>query len=277
MNETTITTTSSRVYKGFDWSLWTRAVVAPIGMFTNSINIWVFTSPRLKNTSYKYMLTCSISNLLYLTLAFLTTFASCDCPTSHNYMAVLYLFLFDSISASLAIFEIAAENILSLYTYYTLTNRVHLLTTKFAYKRMVVVLATASILFYLNRPFARTIISRNTIISSSNSLDDADDNNVENYDSTSTTEQLYYSEAYTNFGNSSLNKSISIVQTSIRLLLVVVVLTTLNVLNVIEFRKRFRRDNNVRVAVKTHASIAGIDVFSISLVNTYIGTTPYLI
>lgn len=276
MNETTITTTSSRVYKGFDWSLWTRAVIAPIGMFTNSINIWVFTSPRLKNTSYKYMLTCSISNLLYLTLAFLTTFASCDCPTSHNYMAVLYLFIFDSISASLAIFEIAAENILSLYTYYTLTNRAHLLTTKFAYKRMLVVLGTASILFYLNRPFARTIISRNTIISSSNSLDldDADDNDV---DDDSTTTILYYSEAYTKFGNSSLNKSISIVQTSIRLVLVVVVLTTLNVLNVIEFRKRFRRYNNVLVAVKTHASIAGIDDSSISLVNTYIGNKSYSI
>lgn len=208
-----------------NWPLYARAIVAPVGVLTNFINIVVFMSPKLRDTCYRYMLTNSITNLIYLTLSFTAIFyVYClNCKPPQTYSSAIYTIWFiHFFSSSLAIFRIEVEVILSFQTFCILTKRTWL--NKIPYKLILIVLFAFALAIYSQQPFAfsivRSIYEDGTIV---------------------------YTPIESEFGNSDIGKSIAIIQTTIRLFLAVIVLTVVNVLNVIEFRQRFKNRRQVRL------------------------------
>lgn len=207
---------------GLSWPLLIRSIITPCGVLTNFINICIFISPKLKDISYKYMLVNSITNFFYLVFCFMGLFfSSCinvNCHSSQTLFATIYtISIINYFTSSLAIFRILIEVTLSLHTYCILTQQKWL--TKVSYKLILLILFIISLLFYLEQLFAYSIV---TIMS-----DDDEQRSV------------VYTSVDNSFGTSALGKSIAVVQFSVRLFLVVVVLTLLNIMNVVQFVRRF--------------------------------------
>lgn len=215
LNLTRISFTNPAIVNGLTWPLIVRAFVTPIGVLTNFINICVFLNPRLNDRRYRYMLASSVTNVLYLSLAFSTIFTTDDFKSSLKYSDVVYSIVFDYTSASLAIFRIFIEVVLSFQTFCKLTNRTYL--EKIPYKLILLILFITSLFFYGQIPFAYNIKSE-----------------------WHNSGYLEYQKEENLFSKSTLGTSITIIQTTIRLFLAVFVLTVLNVINLIEFKKRFK-------------------------------------
>jgi hypothetical protein len=225
MNQTNTSTIGANVSlvatsASVSWQTWVRLFELPFGTIANFINICVFLNPKLKDLSYTYMIAISSANLAYQGLLFVSTFFSICliCPTYQSYFSALYsLAIGLYFTSCLAIFRIAVEVTLSLHTYCVLTNRTNWITTRFSSKIILTSLFVASVLIYGQVPFANSIVATNT-----------------------TELVVTYATQTNDFGNSVLGKTIAIVNTSTRLSLAVIVLTIVNVLNLIEFRKRFK-------------------------------------
>jgi len=225
MNQTNASNTTSTVpsdYSYLTWDLILRLVVLAIGMLTNTINIAVFLNKKLKDESYKYMLSNSITNFLYLSVTFIGVFLyNCTyCPSSQTYGAVIYsigiIFYF---SSCLAIFRIVVEIALSVRTYLILTNKSF---ERFNYKNILAILLFISLLYYGQQPFAYGV----------GELSGPED-------------QVLYTAKANQFGNSPFAKTLIIVQFSVRIFLAVVVLSTVNCFSVIEFKKKLDARNNL--------------------------------
>jgi hypothetical protein len=218
MNGTNFTTQQTST--SLSWTSWTQLSELLFGVLTNFANILVFLNPKLKDTSYTYMLVISITNLSYQGFLFVSTlFNSCvTCATYRSYFSALYNIAITSyFTSSLAIYRIAIECTLSFHTYCVLTRKNW--TSRVSSKLILASLFVASLVIYAQLPFTSSIVSFST-----------------NHNGTTT---RFFSQS-TDFGRSVLAKTIAIVNTSVRLFLAVIVLTILNVLNVIEFRKRFK-------------------------------------
>jgi hypothetical protein len=207
----------------FYWSSIGRAVVTSFGTLTNFLNILVFLNHKLKDTSYKYMLSNSISNFMYLALAFLSTiFMSCtSCVTNKTYFAAFFqAYIAGYCSSVLAFYRITVEILLSFHTYCILINQYWLRVV--SYRLYFILLFILSTLIYAYSPFNQQIVA----IWDPNQF------------------KYVYLALTSNFGISGAGKNLGLVIMFIRLGLVVVVLTLLNVMNVIEFRRRF--NNNMQ-------------------------------
>lgn len=217
-------------YTGFTWPyIWPKVIICVFGILTNTINIFVFANPKLSSASYRCMLINSITNLSYLTINLMAVFFYlCNtCQSSTTYFAALFsILVFFYFSSCLAVFRIMIEIVLSLYTYCILTNRAAWIE-RVALKRLVYVLFVASLIIYGHQPFAYQINQRATRFTQG-------DNDV----------KVVYTVKASEFGNSVIGKMCAIFQASIRIFLILVVLTFLNLLNLVSFRKRYENRLN---------------------------------
>lgn len=196
------------------------------GTLTNTINILVFLSPKLNKdmNSYKFMLVNSCATVLYLSLAFSSAmFVSCtSCSTYGTYFAAFFTayigsgFCFNTLSY----FRILVELTLSITTFYMLTNRSNWFI-RASFRSVLISLLVISILIITHLLFNFTVAA--DLSKTTNSI------NI-----------TYYAYKTTDFGN-GVGKDLSIVAILFRLTLAVIVLPIINILNVIEFRKRLNQ------------------------------------
>lgn len=206
---------------GFNWQNYLAVFVSGFGLFTNLINIAVFSNRRLKDTNYRYLFSKSMANLFYLSFSFLNEFfKNCTgCDSTKTFFANLYVITITSYLAyCLAIFRILVEVTLSIRTFCHLENNFAWFN-KIPYKFTITTLFAVSLLYYAQKPFAYVILS------------------------VSSEENSYYT-VFNDFGKSETFSILSIVQQAVRIFLAVVLLTLINAVNLIKFRKRF---NNLRV------------------------------
>jgi hypothetical protein len=203
-----------------DWvsSNWGFLVLPAINIFgciTNLVNIAVLINPKMKDISFKYILVTCICDLLFLMLGTYTFNTLCaDCPLYHTYLTQFDdLFIVRYINTSLTIFIILIDIIVSLIRYSVLKNKTSLLS--FNFYLVAGVLFLISFLIYSPLLFFKEIkpIQRN--------------NNTE------------YIQVKTPLGLSLFGTITSITVQSTRGILAMFVLTSINVLNSIEFRKRY--------------------------------------
>lgn len=219
-NITTTLSPSVILLSGFTWSSLSKVIVSGFSILTNLINIAVFLHPKLKDTSYKYMLLISISNFFYSLFSFINNITSTctTCSTIGTFFAAfasLYLSLYAA--AVLAFFRTTTECTVALYTYCILTNHAWLTPRVNSYK----LIATGMFLF------AATLYSFTLFGISIGGVVDANGN-------------TQFSSIRNSFALSQYYSNFSIAVNSIRLSLVAFVLTALNILNLIEFRKRYK-------------------------------------
>ena len=212
----------------FDWtSRWYFLLIPAIcifGILTNLLNILVFLNAKMKDISFKYLLVTSISDLFYLVILSYSFIDLCtDCPLNNTYFTKFYdIFLFHYVAASLAIFCILTEIFLSLIRLSVLKKNNYLLSIN--YFKILAFLFLISFIFYSPLTLFKQIIP--IIINKNNS------NN-------STNDYIEYTEVKTQLGSSSFGTITTIVLQSIRMILAMIILTSINIMIVIEYRKRY--------------------------------------
>ena len=229
-NSTTTTTTVSY----YTWQSLTSLSICTFGIFTNLINVLVFANPRLKDLIYKYMLIKSINNLIFVILSFLNQFLnSCSsCSWSITYWANVYNIASGLYFQScMALYRVLIEIVISIYIYSILVNRLWL--NRVSYKLVCSILFIISLAFYAQKPFVFQILF-NPVTSS-------------------------YYVWFSDFGLTRTSVIINICQGVIRSTLTVIVLTILDVLNVIKFRQRCNVRYNSRKSVSYSASQSGFN------------------
>lgn len=200
---------------GFAWQDYVSMVITSFGIVTNIVNIFVFMSSQLKDLTYKYMLAKSIINCVYLLLSFLNVFfIYCSyCPVTFSYLSNLYaIWISFYIIGCLGIARILIEIALSLRIMFILKNRTWL--NGVSHQIIIVGIVVFSLGFFAYKPFGFLI----QYIPEFN---------------------IYYL-VYTNFGQSRTNSLLSIIQQTFRIILGVGVVTIINIINLVRFRKRFK-------------------------------------
>lgn len=217
-------------FAGFTWQTYCSLVICLFGVLTNLINISVLSNSKLKDPSYSYLLAKSVIDLIYLSLAFVNQIVNyCfECAWSQTYWANLYGFAIGVyLMPCLVIFRLLIENIVSVYIYLILSNRIRLIN-RVSYKLAIFLSFTFSVLFYAQRPFSVYIASNDDLV-------------------------YYYK--YTDFGLSRAYRIISISQSLVRISLSVILLTIVNILNLIRFKKRFKSGLIRTVFIPEHSKI----------------------
>lgn len=197
------------------WSGYVRASISLIGILTNTVNISVFLNGELKNTSYKLMMAKSVANLLYLLIAFINEIvAFCsNCVWRSYYLTVFYSFAFSiCLAVMLAIFRILVEITLSIYILCLLINKPW--TKKHTWIWILIGLAVLSFGIYSQKPLLFNIVQ---VVPGEN----------------------LYKLVSTDLGLSDANDVLTVVQTFTRIFLSVIVLSTVNLINLYFYKRRY--------------------------------------
>jgi len=199
-----------------NWAYLLLPAICIFGCITNFFSIAVLFNPKMKDISFKYLLVTSISDLLYLFLCSYLFIQLCsDCPLFTSYFTQWYTIYIDSyLTSCLAVFVILTEITLSLLRYSILKNKTYIQSMKF-YK-VIAFLFLISLVFYLPVLFFNEIIP------------------IQQINSTKTD----YLTIMNSLGSSLYGTITPIVLSTIRIILAMFVLTGINIMNAIEFRKR---------------------------------------
>ena len=209
----------------FDWlPRWGYLVIPAIcvfGFLTNLTNIAVLLNPKMKDISFKYILATCLSDLLYLTLEGYSFIELCsECPLYNSYFTQVYIIFIDNYFTScLAIFNIFTDITLSLICYSVLKNKTYLQSLN--YYLVIGCLFLLSLVYYSPVLFFFKI--QQIIVQQNDTLSSPDGYRVIN----------------NSFGSSIYGKIIPTILSSIRIILAMFVLTSINIMNIIEFRKRY--------------------------------------
>lgn len=222
MNQTNSTTTraitttaSLSIVSSLTWQDYVRLAISSVGLITNGINISVFLNPKLKETSYRFMLAKSVANFLYLAISFANEFlVYCStCEISSTYFANLYAITMYVYSiGTLSIYRAFIENMILLHTYCILTNKNW--TKKIPSWLIILGLTVIACAYNIPKLFNYSI------------------NQIPGQD-------VWY-VSMTSFGISATNKTLTIAQTIFKIFLTSVTLPLINILNMIMFRRRFK-------------------------------------
>ncbi len=190
------------------------------GLITNTLSVLVFLKANLKDSSFKYMLVTSFSDLLYLGLSLIAAILSDLYEAdgfNHSYFKNIYLLWIDDyFTGCLAIFCILIDIVLALQRYLILLNKT--CCQKMSHNIIMIVLLIISLIYYLPILYFTDVIC-----------------NFSNQTN------LTQCKAVRNQQGSSLLGNLSVIlMSAFRIFLVIIILTSINILNSYEFKKRFR-------------------------------------
>ncbi len=208
------TTSKPNSFQLEDLKLLPILIICIFGMFTNIISVIILTNSKIRNYStFKYMLATSISNFFYLLLMMPSALENCSAYCSFilttYWFNFLRLYLFIYLTSCLAIFSILADIVLSLKYYQIITNKLYEDNVS-PVKKIIFLLSFISILYYLPTVFL---------------------NSIENCNNQKEEEQ------YGIANKEELNFPIEMLLHTIRLILVFVILTVINILNCIKYNE----------------------------------------
>lgn len=206
------------------------------GFISNAINIAVFLHPKMKDKSFKYMLAISVSHFLYSSLMIYAVFILCeDCAENKSYSLQIYKILIHNYFTScLAIFGHFCEVTISMHRFFTLKNKRTL--DRISYKLMISILFILSLLFYLSELFSYDIVSTTHCVNS-------------------TGVATVYSLAASSFGSLPIGKLLPMIQASIRVFITSILISSINIANLVELKKRFKKRILVKQKHKATLSI----------------------
>lgn len=196
-------------------------IVCSFSVITNLLNIAVFLHPKMKDATFKYMLMISVSNCLYAGLLSYGYVIYCnDCSLNSTYGTLLFKILVEYFFTScLAMFSILVEIVISIHRYCILKNN-GMFHSQTSLRWIAICLFVFSILFYLPVVFTYEVKSIEIVRNSS---------------------LITYTKVKTEFGRTSIGQSLPIIQSLVRIFLSTIVLSIVNIANIIEFRKRFKK------------------------------------
>ncbi len=198
-----------------------------IAVITNSLNVGVFINPKMKDTSFKYSLCISISEVFYAGISTLIFVTFCnDCQINKSYLVQVYIIYQALIARTLALFCVFCDIVLSIERYMILKNKKFL--KLHWHKYVIFSLLVISFLFYFPLHFSKEIIP-------------IYNNNTTNM----TLIDNSYKLVSTDFGKSIIGKILLINASVFRLFFGSILLTIINVMNLYEFKKRYQNRQSV--------------------------------
>jgi hypothetical protein len=216
----------------FDWTLRWGYLVLPslaiFGFLTNLINIIVLLNPKMKDISFKYLLAISISDLSYLFLCSYAFVYICpDCPLGNTYFTqIAVIYSSNYLTSVLAIFNIFLAIYLSLIRYSILKNKKY-------FQSLNIYLVIASLFFISLIYYSPVLFFSKIIPIIQQNINNNNITVIENND------YIEYKVIKTSVGASLYGKVTPIILSVIRLILAILIETSINIMNVIEFRKRY--------------------------------------
>lgn len=218
-------------------------LICIFGSITNILSIIVFSNPKMKDVSFKYMLAASFGDLIYLLL--LTYNYTVFCPNfinTYKFGQQIYIIIVKQyLTSCLAIFTIVIGLILSIQRYFILSNNKRSYLFK-SYKWIILIVFIISFIFYV------PVLFQNNILAKINNQSD----NIE------------YSLIETEFGKSSIGNYLLIILSLIRIFLGIILLSFINLINAIIFRKRFEN----RLKSKIRLTNTNTTTTEIALLNS---------
>ena len=197
-------------------------ILCIIAVLTNSLNVTVFINPKMKDTSFKYLLCISISEVFYAGISTFIFVTFCDhCQINKSYSVQVYIIYQALIARTLALFCIFCDVVLSIERYMILKNKKFL--KPHWHKYVIFSLLVISFLFYFPLHFSKEIIP-------------IYNNNTTNM----TLIDNSYKLVSTEFGKSIIGKILLINASVFRLFFGSILLTIINVMNLYEFKKRYQ-------------------------------------
>lgn len=197
-----------------------------LGSVLNLICVVVFANPSLKDSTYKLMLANSIVEFFYTFLNIFIVYFEYE-STYTSFVSNFFQIYIDSyLTSCLAICSILIECHISFKRYLLIKNKRTL--ENVSNVRVLAFLAILSLLFYSPMLFVLRLIKNE--------------------------EKQSYSTVLTEFGLTRLGKSVPILLSVIRIILVLVVQLGINVLFVVAFRSHLKRKARLRIN-KTSFSI----------------------
>ena len=216
----------------FDWTTRWGYLVLPslaiFGFLTNLINIIVLLNPKMKDISFKYLLAISISDLSYLFLCSYAFVYICpDCPLGNTYFTqIAVIYSSNYLTSVLAIFNIFLAIYLSLIRYSILKNKKY-------FQSLNIYLVIASLFFISLIYYSPVLFFSKIIPIIQQNINNNNITVIENND------YIEYKVIKTSVGASLYGKVTPIILSVIRLILAILIETSINIMNVIEFRKRY--------------------------------------
>lgn len=205
-----------------------ECLISIFGLVTVSINIFVFISLLNKDSIYKFLLIEAILDFSYLLGLAITTLFDCGGPCEtqkHSYISQLYsLLIVDYLTSSTAINNILIEILLSLQRLFTISNRPFLQTLPFGPTTGCI--NVISLLYYSPVLFLKTIVSLG--------------NNGNNFEL-----------ALTDFGRSQFGKTMPIILSTVRLILVTICMFAINVTVLVKFQKHIGKKSKLLIRKST--------------------------
>lgn len=192
------------------------------GIIANILNIICFANRKMKDSSFKYMLAISISDLFYLSLCLYGYIVLCpDCPLNELYFNKLYeICIDDYFTSCLAIFSISTDIVLSFQRTFLLLNKPF--CVKVSHKIILGLVLLIALIYYTPVLFFKKIVASDNLTNVS-------------------LNQIKYKTSPSDIGSSLYAKYISISLAVIRMFLGVFVLSSINLTNLIIFKKRVNK------------------------------------
>ncbi len=217
---TNSTNTSAFLMEYFYLSI-SRTVLCLFSTITNGICIAVFLSPKLKDVSFKYMLAQSISDFIYsFSLSFQILYFFPIDKVRFSLASQLYsIAIFSIVTSALAIFYILIAIWISLQRYLLFKNKK--LLENISYRKIISFLLLLSFFYYFPAIFQNRIVIINNNSTQSN--------------------DTFFSTEETDFAKSSMGKILYIFLEGLRIFLNSMLLPFINVLTMIESKKRLRK------------------------------------
>nr|QVK45844.1 G protein-coupled receptor [Proales similis] len=130
------------------------------GILFNSLCVWVFVSAKLDNPIYKLMLSMAVVDTAYLFFIGFQFLFNCRFlahQVCYSFLVKLYeLVFYNYLTASLAIFNITIEIVISVQRLFTITNRMYCTNLRCRY--ILLPLLFFSVVYYLPVPLSETIV-----------------------------------------------------------------------------------------------------------------------
>ena len=202
-----------------------KTIVNTFGILTNGICVVVFFNSKMKDISFKYMLTQSINDCIYFSILAFNFLNVCSIDEVRTSLGIhLYFIISNLVSSILAIFYIFIEIWLSLNRYLMLKNKKSL-DKLFSFKKTLFFLAILSFIYYFPQAFLYEIKS--------------------NTNSTSTNKTIYFHE-HSTFSKTNFGKILFIFLEVLRIFLNSLLVPFINILFMIEYRKRSKKKAEIR-------------------------------
>lgn len=220
-------------------------IVALIGSLSQIINILVLLSPDLKDSSYKFMLANSVNNACYLLLCAIYPFFVCQsvCEIENQALfTLIYLIAIDEyLTSCMAVFNLLIQIFLSIQRIFLVTNN--------RFFQNISVIKSVSILAFVSLLFYSPIFTiQNIELSQANTT-------------VNHSESRLYSIVKTDFGSTTFGQHVRTIVSSLRIFLATVLLTIVNTINFIVFKRYFNKREKL---IKTNLSKT---VFFYDLIN----------